>query len=107
VAVINGSNSELIVRSDWGTNYYGNKIEGDFIKYYLNSITGGWEVTIKNGTKYYYGTTSASRQDNTYGTFKWCLDKVQDTNGNYMTVTYWKDQGEIYLDRIDYTGCLT
>jgi hypothetical protein len=32
------------------------------------------------------------------------LDKVQDTNGNYMTITYWKDQGEIYLDRIDYTG---
>ena len=57
----------------------------------------------KNGATYYFGTASASRQDNTYGVFKWCLDKVQDSNSNYMTITYWKDQGEIYLSRIDYT----
>ena len=104
VFTLNGSSSELVPRGDWGTNYYGAKIEGIFSKYYYNSSTGGWEVTTKDGTKYYYGTTSASRQDNTNGVFKWCLDKVQDTNGNYVTITYYKDQGEIYLDRIDYTG---
>ncbi|MBS3907940.1 MAG: hypothetical protein KGZ49_12980, partial [Syntrophaceae bacterium] len=104
LTIMNGSSSELLPRSDWGTNYYGNKIEGGFLKYYFNPSTGGWEVTTKEGTKYYYGTSSASRQDNAYGVFKWCLDKVQDTNGNYMTITYWKDQGEIYLDRIDWTG---
>ncbi len=96
--------AELIERPDWGGNCFGRKIEGAFSKYYFNATTGGWEVTSKNGTKYYYGTTSASRQDNTYGVFKWMLDKVLDTNGNYMTISYWKDQGEIYLDRIDYTG---
>ncbi len=104
VASINGSYSELLPRSDWGTNYYGSRIEGALLKYYFNAATYGWEVTAKDGTKYYYGSTSASRQDNAYGVFKWCLDKVQDTNGNYMTITYTKDQGEIYLDRIDYTG---
>jgi len=104
VGSVNGSNSELIARSDWGTNYYGDKIEGAYNKYYYNSTSGGWEVTTKDGTKLYYGRTSASRQDNAYGVFKWCLDKVQDTKGNYMTVTYSKDQGEIYPDRIDYTG---
>ena len=95
---------ELTARGDWGTNCFGKKIEGDFSKYYYNSGTSGWEVTSKDGTKYYYGTTNASRQDNTYGVFKWMLDKVQDTNGNYMTVSYWKDQGGIYIDRMDYTG---
>jgi hypothetical protein len=104
VAVINGFHSELVQRNDWGTNYFGGKIEGAFSKYYLNPTTGGWEVTAKDGTKYYYGTTSGTRQDNASGIFKWCLDKVQDTNGDYMALTYWKDQGEIYLDRIDYTG---
>src|SRR3990167_2820533 len=101
--VVDGSR-ELAPRGDWGADYYGNKIEGAFAKYYYNSFTGGWEVTTKGGTKYFYGTTVASRQDNAYGVFKWMLDKVQDTNGNYMTITYWKDQGEIYIDRIDYTG---
>lgn len=104
VALINGSSSELSPRNDWGTNYYASKIEGAYTKYYFNSSTGGWEVTAKDGTKYYYGSTLPSRQDNTYGIFKWCLDKVQDTKGNYLTITYWKDQGEIYLDRIDYAG---
>jgi len=36
--------------------------------------------------------------------YKWCLDRVQDTNGNYMTFAYFKDQGQIYLKQIDYTG---
>jgi hypothetical protein len=104
VAIFNGSTSELVPRGDWGTNYFGAKIEGQFSKYYYNSSTGGWEVTSKNGTKYYYGSLSQSRQDSAFGVFKWCLDKVQDTNGNYMNVYYAKDNGEIYLDRIEYTG---
>ncbi|MDH4098986.1 MAG: FG-GAP-like repeat-containing protein [Nitrospirota bacterium] len=99
-----GGSSELVARGDWGSNYYGAKSEGAFSKYYYDSSTGGWVVTTKDGTKYYYGTTAASRQDSALGVFKWSLDKVVDTNGNYMTVSYWKDQGEIYLDRIDYTG---
>jgi len=104
--VFNGY-AELVPRADWGTNYYGARIEGEFSKYYFNQSSGGWEVTAKDGTKYYYGTTAASRQDNPGNpdqVFKWCLVKVEDTNGNYMTVTYVKDQGQIYLLRIDYTG---
>jgi RHS repeat-associated protein len=104
VGILNGSSTELIARSEWGSNFYGAKVEGAFLKYYRNPTTGGWEVTAKNGTKYYYGSTSSSRQENGSNVFKWCLDKVQDLNGNYMTISYWKDQGEIYIDRIDYTG---
>lgn len=36
--------------------------------------------------------------------FKWCLDKVVDLNGNYLTITYSKDRGQIYPKRIEYTG---
>ena len=73
---------------------------------YLNATTGGWEVTTKDGTKYYYGTNAdgRSRQNSALGIFKWCLDKVLDTNGNYMTVTYQKDSGAIYPAQIDYTA---
>jgi hypothetical protein len=108
VALINGSTAELVPRTDdWGSNYYGGKIEGAFSRYFNNPYSGGWEVTIKNGIKYYYGTTPASRQDdpqNNRRIFKWCLDRVEDTNGNYMVIEYKKDQGAIYLYRIDYTG---
>lgn len=104
VATMSDSSSELVPRDDWGANYYGAKIEGAFAKYQKISDTGGWIVITKDGTKYYYGTAPASRQDNANGVYKWNLDKVEDMNGNYMTITYWKDQGEIYLDRIDYTG---
>ncbi len=107
VAVFNGNVSELLQRGI--TNYYDPKIEGEFSKY--EKTSSGWLVTKKDGTKYYYGkdpyTQNEAIQDNSYGTFKWCLVRVQDTNGNYMTITYWKDypaNGEIYLDRIDYTG---
>lgn len=103
--VVSGTGSaELVRRDDWGSNYYGVKIESGFSKYYYNSSTGGWIVFPKDGSKVYYGTTSASRQDNSYGVFKWCIDRIEDTNGNYVTFTYTKDQGQIYLSRIDYTG---
>ncbi len=97
---------ELIARGDWGAYNYGQKIEGAFIKYYYNG-SGGWTATTKEGTKHYYGTTASSKQDdpdNSSKVFKWMIDKVEDTNGNYITYTYTKDQGEIYLDKISYTG---
>ena len=83
-------NRELAARGDWGTDYYGHKTEGAFIKYFYNSSSGGWEATTKDGTKHYYGTTAASRQDDPTDTthiFKWMIDKVEDTNGNYITYT--------------------
>ncbi len=102
-----GSTSQLVKRSEWGTNFYGAKIESAFTHYYFNPATEGWEATVKNGTTHYYGSTAASRQDDPQDgsrIFKWCLDRVEDTNGNYMTVSYVKHQGQIYLEQIEYTG---
>ncbi len=108
----NGVSSELVLRPDWNSycptsaTAYGSKIEGAF-SIYCRTTSNSWEVRTKDGTKYFFGyyyQTANSRQDNANGIFKWALDRVEDTNGNYMTITYWKDQGEIYINRIDYTG---
>ncbi len=86
-----------------GGNEYRAKIEsGGFMRFFYEN--GAWKVLDKKGFIYYFGSTASSRQDNSYGTFKWCIDRVQDSNGNFMTLAYWKDQGEIYLNRIDYAG---
>ena len=121
IASFNGATVELVRRPDWDSEQnlkmcYGAKIEGAFTKYCRPSVgnefsTFSWEATAKDGTKYYYGQTTASRQDFSPATnvFKWCLDKVVDTNGNIMTLTYSRtdtsgqNQGQIYLSRIDYT----
>ncbi|MFZ0932346.1 MAG: FG-GAP-like repeat-containing protein [Syntrophobacteraceae bacterium] len=104
---VNGSSNELVLRPEWDSSNqtYGKKIEQDFSKYYFYSTSGGWQVTDKNGTIRYYGSTAASRQTNSNGTFKWFLDKVQDVYGNYMTVSYYTDtaNGQLYLQEIDYT----
>ncbi len=103
VAVINGSKAELVYKGD---NIYETKLEGIFSRYYHtpDNPASGWVVTTKEGMKYYYGTSSASRQSSSGNIFKWRLDKVEDTNGNFMKVYYTKDSGEVYLDRIEYTG---
>ncbi len=108
VASINGGTADLVYNSAWSdatTACYQSKVEGAFSKYCLSG--NAWTVTAKDGVKYFYGSAAAARQDdpnNASRIFKWCLDRVEDTNGNFMTITYYKELGEIYPLRIDYTG---
>ena len=100
--------ADLVPNSDWGSNYYCAKIEGAFTKYEKISESEGWIAYAKDGTKYYYGSRSSdpnsnSQMTNSHGTFSWHLDKVEDTNGNYMEINYTIDQGQIYLSSIYYT----
>jgi len=114
VASINGSTVDLVLMSG---SCYQSKIEGTFSKYCLNQSTSVWTVTAKDGTKYTYGqeadnnnppiTYNARQYDtsgNTSQIFRWYLNRVEDTNGNYMTITYIRDQNEIYPYQIKYTG---
>jgi hypothetical protein len=101
--VMGGSQADIVAKPAWGANYYGNKIDETLQKYYFNPA-GGWEVTTKTGQKLYYGSSPNSRQESSLGVFKWALDRVEDTNGNYMTVSYTQDRGAVYLDTIRYTG---
>ncbi|VEN72620.1 conserved membrane hypothetical protein [Candidatus Desulfarcum epimagneticum] len=104
VVMKNGGLHDLASRSDWGSDYYGAKIEEEFSKYYFDSATGGWEVTARDGTKFYYGARSVGRQESGDNVFKWGLEKIEDTNRNYMRIYYTKDQGQLYPDQIVYTG---
>jgi len=105
-----GATSELV---NVGGNDYQAKIEGGFTKVtqMISSVDSRpyWVATDKYGVKFTFGQTAASRQDdpnNASRIFKWCLDRVEDPNGNFMTFTYFKDapNGQIYLERINYTG---
>ena len=98
--------SDLVPRSDWGTNYYGAKIEGAFTKYQFLSSSNSWIATAKDGTKYFYGSTSNSRMTNANGTYSWQLSRVEDTNGNFMTISYTDttNNNQIYPYQISYTG---
>lgn len=92
--VVSGGELVPVSVDSSGNGEYGAKIESQFTKYVYNASTG-WVATTTDGTKYFYGQTTASRQDSTKGVFKWCLDRVEDTNHNFMYYTYTKDQGQI------------
>ena len=112
------NSSKLIRVTDWdkdGYHAYAPEVQKDFTKYFkiLTSDNEddqklGWEVHARDGKIFYYGTTAASRQDalsDSGKVFKWCLDEIKDTSGNYMTLSYTKkESGQIYLAQIDYTG---
>ena len=106
-----GKSYDLVDRSAiWGSYYYGAKAEEDFTQYYRDPDTNnkGWVAFAKDGTKYYYGSTDASRQFSGTKIFQWYLDRVEDTNGNYISIIYTTypstDPGVLYPFEIKYTG---
>ncbi len=95
---------ELAARADWGSGWFGLKREEGFSKYRLLSPAAGWVVTSRDGRRYVFGSHAGSRLEGPNGVFRWCLERVEDPNGNFYAITYFKDQGQIYPQRIDYTG---
>ncbi|MCX5723654.1 MAG: FG-GAP-like repeat-containing protein [Nitrospirae bacterium] len=94
------------------SNQWSAKIEGSFSR--IEKLTAGdgqitWKVTTKQGRKHYFGQTTASRQvdpANASRIFGWLLDRIEDPDGNYLTLSYWTDSAnnQVYLDHIDYAG---
>jgi len=88
-----------------GTSYAPRVDNGDSLKYTLSSNT--WTVTDKKGTVYTFGSQATTRLDNPTDStkvFKWMLEKVQDTNGNFISYSYYKDSAQIYPSSIGYTS---
>jgi|GEM_PF-5198968 len=96
---MSGVSEELVKEGD----EYRLKDEGAFLR--LKKVNDIWEVTAKNGTKYYFGEDNTSRLTNGgSGIFRWCLNRIVDQNGNTITYTYYKDttNNQIYPSQIDY-----
>lgn len=72
---------------------------------YLDCPTN-FTVWTKSGLIYEYGNTGDSRIEAAGSTkiMFWCLNKITDTKGNYMTFTYGESNGEYYPLQINYTG---
>ena len=104
---LSGINVELV---NIGNDEYRAKIEGGFTRVEKLTATDGkpyFEATDKTGKKFFFGqaaNTRVSDPADSNNIFRWCLDRVEDPNGNYMTLTYTADQGQAYLDTISYTG---
>ena len=96
--------AELVPRAEWGTGYYGLRRETQFTRYEYLGPSAGWIATAKDGRKFYYGRSSDAQQSSGSDVYKWCLDRVKDTNGNYMELGYSRLSGEIYPEWIEYTG---
>ncbi len=92
-------------------DYYSARVEGEFSKFQYNGENSGWVVHKADGEKYYYGTNPASQIEfprdfwSSNAVYKWLLDKIEDANGNTITITYTNDyinNGERYLEQISY-----
>jgi len=102
-----GGNAREIVLVDEQNRLYASKEESDFLKIEYITASSSWKVLDKSGNKYYFGQDANSRQDDPGDEdriFKWQLDRVEDTNGNFYRFEYYKNNGAIYPDSIVYTG---
>jgi hypothetical protein len=97
--ITDSGTTELVHLTD---NLYQAKIESSFTKFFKENDT--WLALAKDGSTLKFGQTPESKETSPSGTFSWYLSKAIDTNGNYLTYIYSKDQGKAYLSRIDYTG---
>ena len=101
----NDSKQELVGRGDWGDDFFGAKIESSFRKYEKSGDS--WIVYDKSGKKYYFGTTSGSRQydpEDSDKIFMWRLDKIEDANGNYCSISYTTDNSYLFPEEVAYTS---
>ncbi|MDP2905507.1 MAG: SpvB/TcaC N-terminal domain-containing protein [Candidatus Omnitrophota bacterium] len=104
--VTDGGTTEMTLLTDTLTGkLYQAKIESGFTKFYKEN-DGSWKVVAKDGSKLLFGDSADSREVGSKGTFAWYLTEAVDTNGNYITYKYARNNQEnkCYLSRIEYTG---
>jgi RHS repeat-associated protein len=67
----------------------------------------GWEVTDRQGTRFFLGASAASQERHPDragedGVASWLVERVVDTSGNVTTYSYLEDGHRLYLHRLDY-----
>ena len=94
------SSGEKLVELDDGDFRFEN--EGQFMRF-RRLADGGWEAHLPNGTRYVFGESEDARETNTYGIFRWRLERQIDTHGNEIRYLYLQDGGYAYLSEIRYS----
>jgi RHS repeat-associated protein len=101
---VSSLDGELILVDPINNLYRPKKDNGSFNLYYFNNNI--WYFTNKEGITYNFGQSTISRQDdpsNTNRIFSWMLDEVKDKNNNKVIYSYFKNEGQIYPDSINYS----
>lgn len=103
--VQSGSQQILIDTSSDATEFQ-LEAEGAFLK--IQWIDHSyWIVTDRAGVKYFFGQNDEARiydPDDSSRVFEWKLDYIEDVHGNNMTISYFRNQGQLYPKFIKYTG---
>ncbi|MFC2152863.1 FG-GAP-like repeat-containing protein, partial [Bacteroidota bacterium] len=65
-----------------------------------------FEVETKDGKTLEYGNSISSKIKITdhYAPYAFYLNKITDSNGNFMTYEYKEENGEVMIEKINYTG---
>ena len=93
----------------YSTNWanYGTEIKSDVIVTLHDTagITSQYfTVVTEDGSEIEYGKTFDSKCQSGNKVLSWMINKITDTEGNYMTFTYDFYVGEIFVRTIEYTG---
>ncbi len=85
-------------------------VEESFLRIEYREASDSWVVWDRSGRRYEFGTTPEGREPKrplpNCKTFRWYLTRVQDLNGNFLTVDYDTNvrQDTSYPTLIRYTG---
>ena len=101
----------IAVSGDYGADGSEYRTEIDSFSKVISHGSAGtgpqyFEVRTKSGQVMHYGNTDDSRIEAVGKTEArlWALNRLADTVGNYLTVSYREEDGLGYPERIDYTG---
>ena len=89
-----------------GTTYETQTMTFSKIETPVYSASYYFKVSTKDGKIMEYGNSADSRAVALGSTapYMWRVNKISDSNGNFMTFTYRNENGESVIDQIDYTG---
>jgi RHS repeat-associated protein len=105
---LSSMDGELVQSTATGTPYTARINTGSSLTYLYEN--NSWIVYDKRGTRYIFGGSDYGRQydaltaSSSVKTFKWMLEEIRDTNGNYATFAYSRHNNELYPYQIKYTG---
>jgi len=115
-----GAESSLLVEDTGEPGTYYHHVGSSYMKFAYHSEGDYWTATSKTGTVYTFGRNLSgyypgdtglswpnSRIETDKDTYRWLLERVEDTRGHYILYRYWYDWPDglqRYPDAIYYTG---